>query len=134
MVSKKRGMSLLLEAVFGLGLFSVSLLLLFGIFPTSHRAVTQAKNVSLATNLARELLEGELVKGYANAGVPAAGTVIIPRSGLVNGQPVTTNFNCTVTVTPHPTEANVKVVVSRVDWMEGPIQRDVTLQSYVGDF
>jgi hypothetical protein len=133
-VSKIRGVSLLLEVIFGLGLFSVSLLMLFGIFPTSHRAVTQAKNVSLATNLARELLEGELVKGFANAGVPVAGTVIIPKSGLVNGEPVTTNFDCTVTVTPHPVEANVKVVVSRVAWREGPIQRDVTLQSYLGDF
>ncbi|MCE7872909.1 hypothetical protein DYH09_21365 [bacterium CPR1] len=124
-------MSMLLEIIFGLGLFCVSLLLLFGIFPTSHRATTQAKNVLVATNLAREHLETTMARGYANAANwgPQATTVL----GEVNGVAVSTTFTCQVTVAAQGWPG-VNNVVSEVSWTEGSIARSVRLQSYVADF
>lgn len=46
-MSGRRGVSLLLEVIFGIGLFAVSLLLLFGMFPTSKRSMTQARQVGI---------------------------------------------------------------------------------------
>ncbi|GMU55768.1 MAG: hypothetical protein AMXMBFR33_49140 [Candidatus Xenobia bacterium] len=124
-------MSMLLEIIFGLGIFCISLLLLFGIFPTTHRATTQAKNVSVATNLAREYLERAMALGFANATSFVPPAVTVP--GQVNGVAVNTTFQGQVTVTPQGWP-NVNNVVSEVRWREGPIQRSVRLQSYVADF
>ncbi len=122
---------MLLEIIFGLGIFCISLLLLFGIFPTSHRATTQAKNVSVATNLAREYLERAMALGYANASTFTPPAVTVPS--MVNGVAVNTTFQGQVTVSPQGWPS-VNDVVSEVTWREGPIQRSVKLQSYVADF
>ncbi len=130
--SLRQGVSLLLEVVFGLGLFAISVLLLFGIFPNSHRATTQAKNTSLATNLARELLESDISRGYDNVPLGTTNNVV-PVASIVNGTPVTVNFNTTVAVTAHA-QPEIRVVTVTVAWSEGPINRQVRLVGYVGDF
>lgn len=123
---------MLLETVLGLGIFAVCLLMLFSIFPTSHRSTTQAKNVSLATNLARERLEWQLALGHDDAAsVPPT---VIPKGCRINGEDTQVEFVCTVTVTDVASMPGVRNVVSLVEWKEGPINRRVDLQSYVSKY
>ncbi|MBI3925355.1 MAG: hypothetical protein HY319_07450 [Armatimonadetes bacterium] len=127
---RSRGISLLLEVVFGIGLFAASLLLIFGVLPTSHRALTQAKNLALANGIARELLEQELARDFdtidSSAGIP------YPRQVIVNGVQATTQFTGAVAVTVLDTAPpfDRKRVVATVMWTEGPIRRQVRLESH----
>lgn len=126
----ERGVSLLLEAVLGIGIFAVSLLLVFGIFPSSQRSVTQAKDLAVAHNLAREFLEEELAKAYVD--VAASGPTPLPISTTVNGETTTTQFEVTVQVTEEVPNRR-KAVTVLVNWDFGEIRREVRLEGYAVD-
>ncbi|MEW6278922.1 MAG: type II secretion system protein [Candidatus Eremiobacterota bacterium] len=128
---RNRGLSLLLETVVGIGIFSVSLLLVFALFPSFHRSMTQAKNVSVATHLAREILEQERSKSYATIG-PMPPTPI-RRACVINGVPVDTPFQVDMTCTTIPGPPEYKVLVVTVRWTEAAIDRSVALETYVYD-
>lgn len=129
---RRKGVSLLLECVFGLGIFVVSLLLLFSVFPTAQRSSQQARELSQGSWIARDLMEGVLARGYDLA-VSHAPTVL-PRQSFVNGVQLTTDYTYRVEVAPQGT-ANVKNVVVTVDWPSSSLPRQaLKLQSYVADF
>ncbi|MBI3926963.1 MAG: hypothetical protein HY319_15615 [Armatimonadetes bacterium] len=129
-----QGVSLLLEVVFGMGIFSACLLLIFGVFPTSHRALTQAKNLALANSIARDLLEQELAEDFDS--IEDAPAAPYPRQTLVNGVTATTQFSGSIEVTVLDTAPpyDRKQVVATVSWVEGPILRKVELESHAVRF
>ncbi|MBI3927516.1 MAG: hypothetical protein HY319_18400, partial [Armatimonadetes bacterium] len=96
-----RGVSLLLEILFGLGLFAIAFILVFSLFPTSHHSLTQAKNYALANAAAQEYIAKEKVKDY-QAILDASPTLglVETRSATINGVAVNTTFNVDVTANP----------------------------------
>lgn len=130
----RRGLSLLLEVIFGLGLFAASMLLVFAVFPTSHRAITSTKNLAVATDLAREFMEQELAKSYGT--ITDADPVAFPIPVTVNGVVTSTEFDPLVEVFAElpgaaPNDFARKRVVVTVGWVEGNgADRSVVLESY----
>jgi hypothetical protein len=89
-------MTLLLETVVGLGIFTAAMLLIFGLFASSQKATVSSKNLAVAADLARETMETELTKGYA--GVTDLGPVDIPMPTTVDGVETTTTYTSEVQV------------------------------------
>lgn len=131
------GASLLLEVVFGIAIFSVSLLLLFGIFPTAQRSVNQARDVGIANNLAREFLERERALPYGDVGnITQAATAppeLVTVPTVVNGVNGQTTFEVTVAVA-EPEPGKRKVITVVVAWHEGSgpleVDREVGLECF----
>ena len=121
---------MLLEIVFGLGIFAVALLLVFGVFVTTRRSSTQARNYSLALHEARNTLEQEASKAYASVvAIPAPGNLVTVPT-LVNGQPGKVVFNVTTEVNETIPGERKEVRVTVV-WSEEGIDRKVELETYV---
>ncbi len=128
------GVSLLLEVLFGLGLFGAVLLIVFGLFPTTHRSITQARRVTEANNLAREYLEVERAKPFQDP-APGSFTAGFPTvRSRVDGNEVSNTYNVTVAVTnvgtPASDDERQSIVVS-VAWNEGPVNRTVRAEAMV---
>ncbi|MCA9794676.1 MAG: hypothetical protein KC910_22870 [Candidatus Eremiobacteraeota bacterium] len=122
-------MSLLLEAVFGLGLVAVAVLLVFGLFPTSQRSTTTAKNMATATNLARQELERQLLLPYAS--VVDAPPVPLPAiTGTVNGVSSDTQFQLEVKTEEYAANERKGVLVV-VSWDESGRHREARLEGLV---
>ncbi|MCA9796817.1 MAG: hypothetical protein KC910_33635 [Candidatus Eremiobacteraeota bacterium] len=127
-------MSLLLEVLFGFGLFATALLLVFGLFPTSHRATTSTKNLAIASDLAREFMEQELANDFSTISTRPA--VDIPVPVTVNGVSSQTTFTVVVEVFPEaagaaPDNFERKRVLVTVTWPEGTgATRTTRLESY----
>jgi type II secretory pathway pseudopilin PulG len=118
-------MSLLLEVVIGLGIFSISLLVALGVISMSGQATSTARNHSAALSLARGTLDSELSKTFAAIGGGSEAIVILgERSGIASS----TEFTIRITVTPDGTEKkHVKVAVA---WPAGNLTRDVSVEGY----
>ena len=125
-------MNLLLEVVLGLGIFALSILMIFGVFPYAQRAITQSKNVAVAHNLARDFLDRERALTYPDVGNVTPASVsppeIVPVNTTVNGVTARTIFEVTVRV--DELELNKrKVITVEVVWEEGPIKRQARMES-----
>lgn len=132
----ERGVTLLLEVVFGIALFSIALLFLFGIFPNAQRSMTLSRNVGIAQNLAREYIEIERALPYADVGnvSPAATSPpeVVPITSTVNGVTSTTDFRVTLNVV-ETIAGKRKVITATVEWDYGTgagQTRNVTLETY----
>lgn len=124
---RKRGVSLLLESLFGIGLFGLSLLFAMAIFPTGQRAVVQGKNYSLANGLARELME-ELKS--ADFAAVSDDQYFVPRMTEVNGVAANVTFTVDIDETTQGSPPNErKDVLVRVSWQEGGLVRRVQLET-----
>ncbi|MEW6279619.1 MAG: hypothetical protein AB1758_13405 [Candidatus Eremiobacterota bacterium] len=120
--------------MFGIGLFAVSLLLLFGLFPTAHRSATLAKNVSMATTLARETMEEQVLAQTFDSIAATGGPVpvVLASSSVVRGVDVQDVDNFTYEIVLPPTgDAELKHVVVLVRWQEGATTHVLRLQTYV---
>ena len=127
----RRGVGMLLEVVIGLGLFSVAVLLVFGVFASSRRAAAQSRSYTLATHLCRENLEREAAKNYPS--VVTVAPIPTPVTFTSNGQPITQEFSVELLVNEEVANQR-KEVRSRVLWQEGQLQRQVELRTYVVQF
>lgn len=125
---KPAGVSLLLEVVFGLALFAVSILLLFGVFPNAQRAATQSKNVAIASELALEYLNRERALPYQAVGTPRPPEVV-PISTTVNGVTATTDYTVSLSVL-EPEPGKRKDITVKVAWVEGQVNRSFRLESF----
>lgn len=125
-------MSLLLEAVFGLGLVAVAILLVFGLFPTSQRSTVTAKNMATATNLARQELERQLLLPYG-AVVDAAPVPLPVMTSTVNGVTSDTQFQLEVKTEEFVANERKGVLVV-VSWDESDRHREVRLEGLVVRF
>jgi len=132
------GISLLLEVILGLGLFSITLLLLFALFPSSQRALVQSKNYAQANGLAREIMEQERTKQ------PFSAIVDLPAftrqlESTTNGVASNTTFVVTSNVTDLSTTAggdpfNMKGVRVTVRWEEGWIAGNIVREAQLETF
>lgn len=131
------GVILLLEVVVGLGLFLLAILFIFGIFVSSQKATVSSKNLAIGSDLAREVMEKELARGYVD--LVSSAPVTLPIETEVDGVLTITNFTSEVEVTELPPGTDpgvddfrrklVKVVVS---WPGvGGFQRNTALETIV---
>lgn len=135
------GTSLLLEVLFGMGLFGGVVLIVFGLFPTTHRSLTQSRRTAEAYNLARWVAERERGLAIQPSGPPdPAPELLYPNpagadagSTVVDGQAVQNAYNVTVvrrTInTPSGTPADERQALTvTVRWEEGTLQRQQQLE------
>jgi len=123
---------MLLETMLGFGLFSLALLFVFSLFPVAQQSSTQARDLSLATGLARDLLEEKRALTFDDPGLVSSSPVLIPVDAEVNGVRTTLVFERRLEVTPLPTpRQDLKSVVVYVDWKYQEIPRSVQLETFV---
>ena len=124
---RRRGVSLLLESLVGIGLFGVAVLLSMSIFPTGQRAVVQGKNYALANGIAREIMEECKASSFASV---VDDNFFITRMTEVNGAAANVTFTVNIdeTTTGVPPSEQMDVVV-QVSWQESAIQRKVQLET-----
>ncbi|MGE0491785.1 MAG: type II secretion system protein J [Vulcanimicrobiota bacterium] len=133
MSRSERGVSLLLEAVFGLTLFALAMLFVFALFPATRRSAEMARERDVANNLARDYLERERALPYDDVGniTPAATTppeqIAIPTT--FDGVSSQTNYDVEVIVT-EPEVDKRKVVRVVVRWLSSGIEHSVSLETY----
>ena len=131
---RSRG-ALLLEALLGMGIFLVALLLAFGVFPNSQRAAAQARNFNLATAMARDFLDQELAKPYDSIAdvAPFPQDRFFRSNSKDSAPPIRIRYEVEIetsplTITP-PVEG--KIVRTFVRWVEGSIRREVSYESWI---
>lgn len=100
MQKRNAGVSLLLEALLGIGIFGAVMLVVFSLFPSTHASLAQARRYSEALNLAREHAELVRALGYP-AGAPpvpplAQYPMPLPVSVVVDGKATETLYTVTV--------------------------------------
>jgi type II secretory pathway pseudopilin PulG len=123
----RRGISLLLEVLLGLGLFGLGMLMVMGLFPTTFASSAQARNLSLATNLAREVCEQVKGQGYNDA-LSRPWTPVTFNSEI-NGQTAVQQFAYDVDVTEIAGRP-LKNLTVRVRWNTGGAHADGHEHSY----
>lgn len=125
--------ALLLEALLGLGIFAVALLLSFGVFPNSQRATTVSRNYVLANSIARDFLDRELLKDYDS--VAASGPTPVTREVVSDGVSRMLDFEHEIVVdlVDAGTADERKNVRSIVRWNEGPFQREVFYECWAAE-
>lgn len=129
-----RGVSLLLEVVVGLGIFATCILLIFGVFTSSQKATASSKDLTVASDLAREIMESQLARGYA--GLETTDPVVVTIPTTVDGRRTTTPFTTKVDVTRQTADANFpfrrKYLLVTVSWDGATgVRRKVKLETYV---
>ena len=121
-------MSLLLETILGLGLFSVVILVLFGIFGAVGRSNSQAREHAMARNLAQAALNRECGKPYASVmSVPA---LTVTEHFVSNGVNASTDFRVEIVVT-ELVPGERKSVLAVVTWNFGDANRQFQLENFV---
>jgi type II secretory pathway component PulJ len=135
----QQGLTLLLEAMLGLTLISVVLLVIFQLFPVSDRSVGLADRTTQANQLARELMEKQLEKRYDQLlpGV-TTGERLIADHTQRRGQSLSTEYVWKVTVTQaDPPDAELRDIEVTVSWKDGSAHSkrpsEVTLRSVRGN-
>lgn len=138
----RRAISLLLEVLFGVGLFATAMLLIFGVFPTSQRSLAGAKNLMVANDLARMIMEQKKVQAETAAtradwqAVVDEGPIPVTVPVVVNGVASETTFNWDLAVV----DVNDKTVSGNLDrkrltvtisWQEGARFRSTVLETFV---
>lgn len=137
-----RGVSLLLEVFFGISLFATALLLIFGVFPTAQRSLASAKNLMVANDLARMIMEQKKVQAETAAtradwqAVVDEGPVPVTVPVVVNGVASDTTFNWELAVQDVDDKTvtgnlDRKRLTVRINWAEGPRLRSTLLETFV---
>lgn len=134
---RARGFSLV-ELMIGLAIFSTSLLMILGIFPTSSRSIQQARTILLGTHVAEQLVEqygrglpfSQVVNRTSGANDPVTGTPLSPINliSTVNGTQRVITFNWQIVVTT--VNADLKDVRCQVSWLDTD-QASTSLVRYV---
>jgi len=139
---KKKGLTLL-EVLIATFILTFGILALFGMFPTSALAVSDARNTYSATEVAREKLETWAQKGYStlpavcqggSGGSPTLDTATINYTDTANGNIQTWAFTYTVSCSSIVTN-EVAQIESYVQWhpkgWASAQQNSVRLDSWV---
>ncbi|MFN8608487.1 MAG: hypothetical protein U0931_13200 [Vulcanimicrobiota bacterium] len=130
---KRRGVALLLEAIFGLGLFAVALLVSVGLIVVVSKGSTAAREYELAEQVGRQYLE--LYLEQYRVSPPGSYPLNIPSFPAVatyyNGGSVhQLNLSVNATVSA-PAGKPFKDVVVNVTWDTG-MPRQTLLEGYLG--
>jgi len=121
---------LLLECIFGLGLFGMAFLVVMGVFGSIARTNSQSRQYSMAHQLARSVLEAEIHKPYGS--VVNVAPTLVPQSFEANGNVGTLEFTAEFRVfAPDIEPGRCKHVAAVVSWEDGNTPRQVVLDTYV---
>jgi len=129
------GVSLLLEALLGIGIFGAVMLVVFSLFPSTHASLSQARRYTEAVNLAREHADLVRAMGYPTGAppVPAIPPVPVPISVVVDGKPSETLYQVTVDRTLAGTPPDDLCLINvTVSWDEGTGIGTIKRQVQVG--
>jgi len=134
---KRRGASLLLELILGLGLTGVIAILALGSFGTVARSQALSKDFALANALARQILEEQKSLPYAQ--VHSLGPRQITRTTEIHSSLVSRSFTYKLDVTQPWAPDSVKNLVVWVEWPQSESQPDgpqhrIRLQTCVGPY
>lgn len=121
-VVKRKGLSLLLEIVFGLALILMVILVVASLFPSSYQASLQSARMNCAVKVAQEVLERQ--KRLDDPGPIPKATVEYPIA--VQGRPVTCQLVYSVEKESGPSASPVLWKV-RVEWENAGKTRQVEL-------
>lgn len=116
---------LLVEALVSFSILLLASVMFYGLMASTHRAEAQAHKVMAANAYARQLMEGQRLKGFSSL---TAGTTNSRRDLASDrgGRSRTTPLIAKTTVYEGP-GAGVRSIVVEVSWPEGRVQ----LESYV---
>ena len=141
--SDVRAVSLLLEIIIGLGLFSLAIVFTLGMFPNSGRSLTQAQELMQATTVARQVLETIVAQGYhylpqAPGNYSPYLTDAVTEISSTRGNTFTLQFNYEVDVNvayvPTSTTEKFKNVTVCVSWNDGALLRRIYVQDSLEPF
>lgn len=128
---KDRGVALLLESVFGLGVFAIALVVSLGLILVVGKGSTAAREYELAEQVGRQYLEFYLEQ---NRGLPPLPPPVAPFPAVVsyyNGSSVyQINFSVNASFF-QPTGQPYRDVLVNVTWDTG-MARQLLLEGYVG--
>lgn len=119
-----------MEALLGLTLVLISLLIVFQLFFTADSTVAHADRVAQANQLARSRLELEVSRPY-DALSSSQGQERVAHATR-RGSRISTSFDYEVTVTEPDPAKKIKVVEVTVSWGERP-KHQVSLASSKGE-
>lgn len=129
----RRGVALLLEAIFGLGLFAVALVVSMGLILVVNRGSNAAREYELAEQVGRQYLELYLEQCRGAGPPPPTASFPAPVS-YYNGRSLhTLNLVVNASLTlPSPPLHPYKDVLVNVTWDTG-MPRQVLLEGYIGN-
>lgn len=138
----RAGVSLLLEALLGIGLFGTVMLVVFSLFPSTHASLAQARRYTEAVNLAREHADLVRALGFPTGAPPVPAlpqyvpSMPVPVSVVVDGQPSETLYQVAVNRTMAGTAPDDLCLINvTVSWDEGTgigtIRRQVQVDTAV---
>jgi hypothetical protein len=120
----------MVEIVVGLFVFLASFIAAIGVFGSTRAALSQSRNVTMATHLAEKIMEDQLAQGFGALAGASGGREQL--STVTNGTATTLTFDYAVLVSNvNPNLRDVQVVVK---WQDGDIPRQVSLESMVANF
>jgi hypothetical protein len=129
-MSRRRGLSLLLECLIGIGIFAVAMLMAMGLYPASHNSMTHAKELTWAGELAHQVMEQQLSKPYDDiVDVAASADTRVAYTGVYNGRQVATEYIYDVAV-GSKAGTELRTLLVTVRWNHGPHDRSVVLECY----
>lgn len=134
----QRGLTLLLEALLGLTLITVVLMVILQLFPVSDRSVGLADRTTQANYIARSLMEKQLATPYIDLAVGTTdGKTMMADHTRRKGSSLSTDFSWQVQISQPDTAIEVKEILVTVAWKEGADDQDrassVKLQSARGN-
>lgn len=134
----QRGLTLLLEALLGLTLVTLVLMVILQLFPVSDRSVGLADRTTQANYIARSLMEKQLATPYIDltCGTTGGQTMVADHTRR-KGSSLSTDFSWQVKVSQPDSAIEVKEILVTVAWKEGAADQarasSVTLQSARGN-
>ncbi|MEW6280940.1 MAG: hypothetical protein AB1758_20160 [Candidatus Eremiobacterota bacterium] len=130
-ILRRRGINLI-EVLIAFVVLAVAFLALIEVFPSAYMASAQAKDMMVATQVAQAIMDEEMTRSFDQ--LANRGPIIEQISMTSYGQPVITDYQVMVQVTPPVTPAVTKVrimvnVQYRIKGANGGMLRFVQLES-----
>ena len=129
MKSRRRGVSLLLETIVTLGLFTMALLVTMGIITSVSQSSAQSREYTLARETARQAMEQLRVLPYASIGVPPPAPYLVVVPFTNNGQSLAIEYNVTISVNEPAPAGERKDILVTVSWKHGDLIRRIQLET-----
>lgn len=127
-MKRRRGVSLLLEAIVTMGVFAAALLVTMGIIVGVSQSSAQSREYTLARQTARQAMEQQRVLPYASIGVPAPTPYLVTVPFTNNGRSLSMDFNVNVVVNEVVANEQKDILVT-VSWDHGGTPRQVQLET-----
>jgi type II secretory pathway pseudopilin PulG len=131
MSRSRLGFSMLLECLVGIGIFAVAVLMAMGLYPAAHGALTQAKQMNVATQLSHQVMEQALSRGWdAVVDIPPGPSTEFVYPMQQEGRDINLRYQYEVDVQGPASGSKLKKILVTVRWTQGKHKRSVFVESY----